>query len=178
MLSEGATRFNAERLQQTYKSASYQAAWAAAKQEAKKTAAGNATNAKLVKFARSQVEGYLSKLQGEVVNGIFKLEVELFINSIRPRAPFLVSVEQMMDPEKTPAEPSRMVKVVFDRSPNDLGTYDTPDITWYYELYRGRNGTIEPVQVKQFRKADKRDRVPRHRAGRTAPTSTRSAACA
>ncbi len=49
-----------------------------------------------------------------------------------------------------------MVKIVFDRSPNDLGTYDTPDITWYYELYRGRNGTIEPVQVKQFRKADKR----------------------
>ena len=174
MQSEGVTAANAARLQQTFKSSSYQAAWSAAKKEA-----GNAaTNTKLLNFAKSYVEGYLSKLQGEVVDGIFKLEVELFINSIRPRAPFLVSVEQLTDPEKTPAEPSRIVKVMFDRSPNDLGIYDTPDITWYYELYRGRNGTIEPVQVREFRKARQAHHVLRHGAGRTARTSMRCAACA
>lgn len=150
--SEAVTAVNAQRVQQAFKSESYQAAWAAAKKEA----GSAAVNQKLLGFARGFAEGYLSKLQGEVVNGIFKLETELFIQSIRPRMPFLVGLEQMVDAEKTPAEPSRIIKVTFDRSPNDQGIYDTPDITWYYELYRGRSGAFEPVQVREFRKADKR----------------------
>jgi hypothetical protein len=148
--SENATAASARRLQQQYASASYQEAWRAAKQEA----AQLDKLTKTVGVASSVAEGYLTKIQGEVIDLIFKLEVELVISSVRPRQPFITKVEQLMDPEKTPAEPSRLVKIWFHRSPNDKAVYDSPDIRWWYELYRGRNGAITKISGKQFNKAD------------------------
>jgi hypothetical protein len=147
LLAEGATLANTTRLEQTFNNASFYAGW----EEAKKEAAKLNKVTKLVKFAGGIGEGLLSKLQGEMVSFIFKLEVDLVLQSVRPRPPFISKVEQLTNPETTPAEPSRLVKITATRSTNDPGVYDDPSIVWKYELYRGRAGGTEYITTKQFR---------------------------
>jgi hypothetical protein len=146
MLGEGATLANTTRLSQTFNNASFYAGW----EEAKKEAANLNKLTKLVKFAGGLGESLLSKVQGEMVSFIFKLEVDLVLQSVRPRPPFISKVEQLMNPESTPAEPSRLVKITATRSTNDPGVYDDPSIVWKYELYRGRAGGVEYITTKQF----------------------------
>ncbi len=147
----GATRNTAQQMQQYFGSQSYQDAYKAAKTEA----ANNAARARLLGLAGSFVTGTLSKIQGDVVNMIIGLEVELVVSSLRPRQPFIRAVEQLTDPETN--QPSRLVKIKFTRSPNDKGAYDNPDIIWKYQLYRGRSGAIAPITGKIFPKNGEAD---------------------
>lgn len=140
-VSEGASASMAESLEKTFQSKAYKDAFAAAKNQARLMNIAS----KAVDLGKGLVEGAISKVQGAVIDSIFKLEVNLIIESLRPRAPFIKAIEQMQDPEITPSQPSRLVKVKFSRSPNDKGKYDNPDIRWTYELWRGRSGAIAPV---------------------------------
>lgn len=146
LLSEGATVASAQRIQETFTSQSTMAAWTAAKQEAAQI--GQVT--KLLKVAGSVSETYLTKLQGEMAGFILNFEAQLVLQSLAPRAPFVVKATQVVDPTAKPAGPSRIVNIEFDRSPNDRGVYDTDDITWIYELYRTHGGVTYLVTKKKF----------------------------
>jgi hypothetical protein len=139
--SEGASASMVQSLEKTFQSQAYKESFAAAK----RTAQAMNIASKTVELGKGLVEGAISKVQGAVVEGIFKLEVNLIIESLRPREPFITSVEQLTDPETTPSLPSRFVKIKFRRSPNDKGKYDDPGIIWTYELWRGRSGAIAPI---------------------------------
>ncbi len=149
--SEGATALTAQRLEQQFTSQAYKDAFAAAKAEAR---AMNISTRSLA-VVRGLAEGALTKLQGAVVDTIFALEVNLVIESLRPRQPFIIKIEQMTDPQTAPPLPSRLVKITFSRSPNDKGVYDDADIRWWYELYRGRSGAVQPVAGREFDKKAK-----------------------
>jgi hypothetical protein len=144
--SEGGSVSMAQSLEKTFQSQAYKDSFAAAKAQAK---AMNIATKSLNVF-KGLVEGGIGKVQGAIVDSIFKLEVNLIIESLRPRAPFITKVEQLTDPETNPALPSRFIKITFVRSPNDKGKYDNPDIMWTYELWRGRSGAIAPVLGIQF----------------------------
>jgi hypothetical protein len=144
--SEGGSRSMADSLEKTFQSQAYKDSFAAAKAQAK---AMNIATKSLNVF-KGLVEGGIGKVQGAIVDSIFKLEVNLIIESLRPRAPFITKVEQLTDPETSPALPSRFIKITFVRSPNDKGKYDNPDIMWTYELWRGRSGAIAPILGIQF----------------------------
>jgi hypothetical protein len=150
VLAEGETAANAERLRQTFNNKGVYEGW----KEAKKAASDLGKLTKVAKFAGSLVETVLTKLQGEMVNLLFKQEIDLVLQSVRPRPPFIKSIEQVTNPETDPPSPSRIVKITATRSPNDPGVYDDPAIVWRYELYRGRNGAIEYITTKRFKEAD------------------------
>lgn len=145
-----ATANSAQTLQTMYASKGYQEAWKAAKEEARQSA----LTAGVTTIARNLVEGALVKIQGAVVDKLLEFEAQLVIESVRPRQPFIRKAEQLIDPTSTPASPSHLVKIWFDRSPNDKGAYDDPAITWRYRLYRGQRGNFSPVLMKVFKPND------------------------
>lgn len=145
-----ATRNSQKIVSQAFLTQSYQDAWKVAKEEAKQAALVNG----VLGIGKSLVEGGLSKIQGAVLDKLLEFEAQLVIASVRPRQPFIRKVEQLFDPTTTPPQPSRLVKIWFDRSPNDKGVYDDPAITWRYRLYRGIRGNFSPVLAKAFKQND------------------------
>lgn len=146
----GATRDMGKAVETWYSNADHQAAWNAAKAEARNTQ----LTLGLAKIGQGLVEGALSKVQGAIIDKVLSIEANMVIASVRPRQPFIRKVEQLMDPTVTPAAPSHIVKVWFDRSPNDKVEYDDPAIQWRYRLYRGKRNSFSPVAMKVFKKGD------------------------
>lgn len=150
LLGNQATAKAIAQVDDAFKSKGYQDAWAAAKAEARQAGLING----VIKQAGSFVESGLAKIQGAVVDSLLAFEAQLVIQSVRPRQPFIRKVEQMFDPSQTPAAPSHIVKIHFDRSPNDKGAKNDPAVDWRYRLYRGNRGDYRPVAMKRFKDGD------------------------
>lgn len=150
MLGNQATAKAVANAEKAFATQAYQQAWDAAKAEARQIGLVNG----LISQAGAFVEGGLSKIQGAVVDKLLEFEAQLVIQSVRPRQPFIRKVEQMFDPTQTPAAPSHIVKIWFDRSPNDKGAKNDPAVDWRYRLYRGVRGDFRPVAMKRFKDGD------------------------
>ena len=150
MLGNGATAKAIANAEKAFATQAYQQAWDAAKAEARQIGLVNG----LITQAGSFVESGLAKIQGAVVDKLLDFEAQLVIQSVRPRQPFVRKVEQMFDPTQSPAAPSHIVKIHFDRSPNDKGAKNDPSVDWRYRLYRGNRGDYRPVAMKRFKDGD------------------------
>ncbi len=148
LTSERVTRANAQRVYGTLEHATFQKAFAEARAEALKQSRTLEQVRKFANFGAGLVQSSLTKYQGTAINAIFGLEVALIVESLRPRAPFIRDVTQVPDATTNPPSPSRLVKIRFDRSPNDNGNVDS--VVWKYYLLRGRSGEETPIAMKVF----------------------------
>ncbi|BCS34834.1 hypothetical protein TBR22_A40600 [Luteitalea sp. TBR-22] len=148
LTSEKVTRFNAARVMSTFDNDAFQDTYKKARAEVMQQSRTLEQAKKLLNFTSGLVEASLSKFQGTAVTAIFKLEAQLIIDALRPRAPFIRKVEQVVDKSTNPPVPSRLVTVTFDRSPNDHGNVES--VLWKYYLIRGGSGNENPVAMKVF----------------------------
>jgi hypothetical protein len=148
LTSEKITRFNAARVMSTFDSDAFQDTYRKMRTEVMQQSRTLEQAKKLLNFTSGLVESSLSKFQGTAVTAIFKLEAQLIIDALRPRAPFIRKVEQITDKSTNPPQPSPLVKVFFDRSPNDHGNVES--VLWKYYLIRGTSGSETPVAMRVF----------------------------
>jgi hypothetical protein len=148
-VKEGATRATADRLRQQFQNEAYQDAWAAARREAEHR--GLAQAQRFVNIGRALATEFLTNVQGQLVDLIINLEIDLIIQSLRPNPPFIERAEQVIDADR--GEPSNIVRIDFQRSPNDRGEDESSDNTWYYQLFRQQGATTVMVDSGQVRES-------------------------